>query len=85
MKTSTILLVCASVALPASALSIPVQAQQVIQQAHDTIFGESERYLIELAPGETRWVTENEKWALRREGKNFFDITNTQDLSLIHI
>jgi len=84
MKTSTILLACASVALPASALSIPVQAQQVIQQAHDTIFGESERYLIELAPGETRWVTENEKWALRREGKNFFDITNTQDLGSVY-
>jgi leucyl aminopeptidase len=26
----------------------------------------SERYLIELGPGETRWVTEDEKWALRR-------------------
>jgi leucyl aminopeptidase len=27
---------------------------------------DSEQYLIELAPGETRWVTEDEKWELRR-------------------
>lgn len=27
---------------------------------------EVERYLIELAPGETRWVDEDDKWALRR-------------------
>lgn len=26
----------------------------------------TEKYLVELAPGETRWVTENEKWELRR-------------------
>ncbi len=25
-----------------------------------------ERYLIELAPGELRWVSEEEKWELRR-------------------
>ncbi|GAB7345082.1 hypothetical protein MBLNU457_3486t1 [Dothideomycetes sp. NU457] len=84
MKTSSILLACAGIALPASALSIPVRAQQVLQQAHDSIFSDSERYLIELAPGETRWVTESEKWALRREGKNFFDITNTQDLGSVY-
>ncbi len=27
---------------------------------------EDERYLIELAPGKTQWVTEEEKWELRR-------------------
>lgn len=26
----------------------------------------TEKYLIELSPGNTRWVTEDEKWALRR-------------------
>lgn len=26
----------------------------------------TQRYHIELAPGETRWVTEDEKWELRR-------------------
>jgi leucyl aminopeptidase len=25
-----------------------------------------EQYLIELAPGKTQWVTEEEKWELRR-------------------
>jgi bacterial leucyl aminopeptidase len=29
---------------------------------------EAETYLIELAPGETKWVTEEEKWELRRVG-----------------
>lgn len=27
---------------------------------------EAEKYLIELSPGETRWVTEEEKWEFRR-------------------
>jgi len=27
---------------------------------------DAERFLIELAPGKTRWVTEDEKWELRR-------------------
>ena len=26
---------------------------------------EQERYLVELAPGKTRWVTEEEKWSLK--------------------
>ncbi|TDZ22903.1 Leucine aminopeptidase 1 [Colletotrichum sidae] len=41
---------------------------------------EPEKYLIELAPGDTRWVTEEEKWELRRGGNRFFDITDHQDL-----
>lgn len=27
---------------------------------------DAQKYHIELAPGETRWVTEDEKWELRR-------------------
>jgi leucyl aminopeptidase len=27
---------------------------------------EQEKFLIELGPGETRWITEDEKWELRR-------------------
>ncbi|KAE8143573.1 leucine aminopeptidase A [Aspergillus pseudotamarii] len=34
-----------------------------------------DRYVLELAPGETKVVTEAEKWALRAEGKRFLDIT----------
>ncbi|KAK4651931.1 Leucine aminopeptidase 1 [Podospora pseudocomata] len=37
-------------------------------------------YHIEISPGNTRWVTEDEKWALRRKGINFFDITDHPDL-----
>ncbi|CZS91334.1 related to aminopeptidase [Rhynchosporium graminicola] len=41
---------------------------------------EDERFLIETSPGKTQWVTEEEKWELRRNGQNFMDITTTQDL-----
>lgn len=37
-------------------------------------------YLIELSPGETQWITEEQKWELKREGIKFMDITDTQDL-----
>jgi leucyl aminopeptidase len=30
----------------------------------------SQKYHIELSPGETRWVTEEEKWELRRVSLN---------------
>ncbi|KAL1975764.1 hypothetical protein VTN31DRAFT_4156 [Thermomyces dupontii] len=39
----------------------------------------AEKFLIELAPGETRWVTEREKWDLKLSGVNFFDITDDVD------
>nr|AJD23165.1 leucyl aminopeptidase [Onygena corvina] len=41
----------------------------------------TEKFLIELAPGETRWVTEQEKFELHNQGKGFFDITN-EDVSV---
>ncbi|KAB5572163.1 leucine aminopeptidase 1 [Coniochaeta sp. 2T2.1] len=41
-------------------------------------------YHIELSPGETRWVTEEEKWELRRNGQRFFDITDTPDLGVLN-
>jgi len=48
-----------SIIAAASSLSQPKQAVFGIDNAID-------RYLIELAPGETRWIREDEKWALRR-------------------
>ncbi|KAI9842786.1 MAG: Leucine aminopeptidase 1 [Sclerophora amabilis] len=54
--------------------------QIVIEQEQDAVF---EKYLIELAPGDTKWVTEDEKWALRRDGLNFMDITDTPDLGAL--
>ncbi|KAK3307378.1 uncharacterized protein B0T15DRAFT_175155 [Chaetomium strumarium] len=44
---------------------------------------ESQQHHIELAPGETRWVTEDEKWELRRNGIRFFDITDNADLGAL--
>ncbi|TLS26882.1 hypothetical protein PpBr36_04867 [Pyricularia pennisetigena] len=48
-------------------------------QLHPEV-AEAEKFHIELAPGETRWVTEEEKWELRRNGQRFFDITSTPEL-----
>ncbi|KAK3324081.1 hypothetical protein B0T19DRAFT_221312 [Cercophora scortea] len=41
------------------------------------------KYHIELSPGNTKWVTEDEKWELRRDGKRFFDITDHPDLGAL--
>lgn len=73
MKYATIL--TASLATAANALSIIRSDQSVLNDSPDV-----ERYLIELGPGEIKWVTEEEKWELRREGLNFMDITETPDL-----
>jgi leucyl aminopeptidase len=60
-------------ALSALALSATlVSARFVEQHENDQVvinangIPDSEQYLIELSPGETRWVTEDEKWELRR-------------------
>jgi bacterial leucyl aminopeptidase len=50
-------------ALVASTLSVP-ELQQVALGNHETVV--PERYLIEINPGETQWVTEDDKWTLRR-------------------
>ncbi|KAI5463850.1 hypothetical protein BGZ63DRAFT_200919 [Mariannaea sp. PMI_226] len=39
-----------------------------------------ETFLIETAPGKTQWVTEEEKWELRRNGQRFMDITDARTL-----
>ncbi|OBT65838.1 hypothetical protein VE03_05477 [Pseudogymnoascus sp. 23342-1-I1] len=43
------------------------------------------KYLIELSPGETRLVTEEDKWDLKRQNINFMDITDTQSLGSYNI
>jgi hypothetical protein len=40
------------------------QPQQVALSEQDAVA--LERYLIETNPGETQWVTEDQKWALKR-------------------
>lgn len=58
----------------ASALALMLQAASarfVLKEETDNVVlfpseAESQKYLIELAPGKTQWVTEEEKWELRR-------------------
>jgi len=64
MKSTTILLPLYTAAL-AAAVSHPKDPQAVLQEPQLTII-EPDEYLIELSPGETRWVTEDEKWELRK-------------------
>jgi len=61
MKVSTLLTICA--VTTATALSVTREQQAVLQ---DRPASDPELYLIELSPGETRWVTEDEKWEIRR-------------------
>ncbi|KAK3115803.1 Leucine aminopeptidase 1 [Teratosphaeriaceae sp. CCFEE 6253] len=43
-------------------------------------FSSAEQFLIELSPDDRLFATEEQKWQLRREGKGFFDISETLDL-----
>ena len=54
-------------ALSASAISARfVESHEKDQVVINAQQADAELYLIELAPGETRWVTEEDKWELRR-------------------
>lgn len=50
-------------AVASSALASVIPQQQVL--TNPQIHHAEEKYLIELAPYRTRWVTEEEKWALK--------------------
>lgn len=63
MKSSLLLSLCA--ATLTGVIAHPQDPQIVIQESQQTLV-EPDEYLIELAPSETRWITEDEKWALRR-------------------
>ncbi|KAL2050557.1 hypothetical protein ABVK25_009227 [Lepraria finkii] len=72
-------LVAAWCSTSAVALSTPSPHQAPLGQG--AVGG---RCLIELGPGETRWIEEDEKWDLRRKGINFMDITDTPDLGSLN-
>jgi len=44
---------------------------------------DTQKYHIELSPGNTKWVTEDQKWELRRNGQRFFDITDHPELGAL--
>ncbi|OQV10765.1 hypothetical protein CLAIMM_14708 [Cladophialophora immunda] len=71
-------LLVTSLAASVCARSVDTHAQQAItpEQEQTAI---QERFLIELSPGETKWVLEEEKWELKRKGVKFMDITETRD------
>lgn len=53
------------------ALATAASARFIEQHEKDQVIlnanaASDERFLVELAPGETIWVTEEEKWELRR-------------------
>lgn len=62
MKYTTLL--AASLAATSTALVIarPQQQQAVLASS----VADEEKYLVEFGPGDTRWVTEDDKWALKR-------------------
>ncbi|KAL4803947.1 putative aminopeptidase [Aspergillus unguis] len=78
MKLSAALALGAT-ATGALAYAIP-QEQDVM--TNPSIHNEQEKYLIELAPYQTRWVTEEEKWSLKLDGVNFIDITEDRNYGL---
>lgn len=53
----------ALVATAVTGLSTSLHQQEVLQELVPV---SQEKFLIELQPGETRWVTEEEKWVLKR-------------------
>jgi leucyl aminopeptidase len=68
--------------LAASGLALS-EDQVPLQAKPDVTAVPPELFLIELAPGQTVWVEEDEKWELRRNGIRFMDITDTQDLGAL--
>ncbi|KAF2774362.1 leucine aminopeptidase/pepditase M28/metalloprotease [Teratosphaeria nubilosa] len=64
----------------ASALSIPDILRSTYDSIQSPLISTAEKYLVEFGPGDTQWVTDSEKWALKRQGKQFFDITDTSEL-----
>ncbi|KAL4877308.1 hypothetical protein BJY04DRAFT_210064 [Aspergillus karnatakaensis] len=78
MKLSTALALGATAATGVWAYAIP--QQDVLENPN--VHQEQEYYLIELAPYQTRWVTEEEKWALKLDGVNFIDITEDRSYGL---
>ncbi|RMZ88111.1 hypothetical protein DV736_g4660, partial [Chaetothyriales sp. CBS 134916] len=70
MKSTSVLSLTLSLAS-----ALVANLQKPITGSQDA--AEQDHYLIELSPGETQWVREEEKWELKRNGINFFDITDT--------
>jgi leucyl aminopeptidase len=51
-------------------------ASAIVHPVGQAPLGAAEKFRIQLSNEEIRWVTEDEKWELRRAGYMFFDITD---------
>ncbi|KAF2864481.1 leucine aminopeptidase 1 [Piedraia hortae CBS 480.64] len=71
MKATLVLLALGQ----ASALLIPSTFRSVVSSLEHKVLPR-ETFLLEFGPDDTQWVTEEEKWASRRQGIRFFDITD---------
>ena len=63
MKISGLSLLALSASVISARFVEPHEKDQVVINAEEA---DAQLYLIELAPGETKWVTEEDKWELRR-------------------
>ncbi|KAF9892340.1 Leucine aminopeptidase 1 [Aspergillus nanangensis] len=77
MKVHTALVLGTAASSGVLAAVIPQTQQPLLNNPN--IHHDSDRYLIELAPYQTRWVTEEEKWALKLDGVNFIDVTEERN------
>ncbi len=75
---STFILGSLAAASFSQGLSIPNSISNALNQLRgQQPLAVEERYLIELGPNDRQWVTEEEKWALKRKGLKFFDVTSS--------
>lgn len=63
MKISSLSLLALSASVISARFVEPHEKDQVVINAEQA---DAQLYLIELTPGETKWVTEEDKWELRR-------------------
>jgi hypothetical protein len=68
MKVSSILAVTAGLGSAVLASPVAPREQQPLLQrpSKELVQPENDLYLIELSPGETRWIKEEQKWELLR-------------------
>jgi hypothetical protein len=68
MRVRDILLLSAAATNTFGAPQVPerVLPQIPFEAAQQLPSKTNEKFLVELSPGETRWITEDDKWALRR-------------------
>ncbi|CAI7581077.1 hypothetical protein PENPOL_c007G09575 [Penicillium polonicum] len=62
-------------ALSATATAMVIVNPEQQPLAPSIVQNPQSKSLIELAPYQTRWVTEEEKWSLKLDGMNFIDVT----------